>query len=205
MLTVKQREVWNFIQNYFRQHGCSPTASEIAQALNIKSRGVAHRYIRALESQGLLQLVPNRHRNIVINPPLQTIKPQQTWMLPVMGSIAAGEPIEAVHSVEMIDIGEWLIHKDHFALRVKGDSMIDEGIHDGDVVVCKSATHAENGQIVVALIDNYRATLKRFFLAGNQQVQLKPANQEMESLVYDMDRITIQGIYLGLLGKSHIT
>jgi repressor LexA len=119
--------------------------------------------------------------------------------LPLMGSIAAGSPIEAITQQETIDVSQIFLGPNRFALRVKGDSMIDEGILDGDIVVCEKADNASNGQIVVALIDNEQATLKRLQRNQNNSITLLPANAKHKPQSYPADRVNIQGIFVGLL------
>ncbi|MCB1827393.1 MAG: transcriptional repressor LexA [Coxiellaceae bacterium] len=197
MLTLSQRKTEEFIRKFFDKHGYAPTASEIAEGIGIKSRGVVHRYLKALEEAGRIALTPKRHRNIRILDPVKTLLADLTPM-PLLGSIAAGQPIEAIPQQDSIDVASIFVGPNRYALKVKGDSMIDEGILDGDVVICERANVANNGQIVVALIDQEEATLKR--LESKQgMVTLHPANSRLKPMEYDSDRVTIQGIYIGLV------
>ena len=150
MLTLKQRAVYQFIQDFVQSHDYAPTGSEIAKAIGITSCGVVHRYLRALEEVGLIKLEPKRHRNIKL---CSVEQGSSSNVIPLLGTIAAGLPIEAVQVAECIDVTSDLAGDNHFALRVRGDSMQDEHILEGDIVVCKHADIADNGQIVVALID----------------------------------------------------
>lgn len=193
MLTLTQRKTYEFIQQFFHQHDHAPTAAEIAQGIGIKSRGVVHRYLKALVGADLIRLLPKRHRNI------QLLASASSASLPLVGAIAAGQPIEAIEQQETIDVASIFLGANRYALKVKGDSMIEDGIFDGDVVVCERTQTPEEGQIVVALIDNEQATLKRFYRNANNTITLLPANSEHQPMIYPAERVQVQGIYVGLL------
>lgn len=195
MLTLGQKKVFQFIKDFHLRHGYSPTMAEIARAIGINSRGVAHRYVKALADEGLIQIIPNRHRNIQVIAGEQTSNRQ----LPLIGKIAAGRPIEAIPQKETIDIIDVFLGDQRFALQVVGDSMIEEGIHDGDYVVCEKAEYARNGQIVVALVDGSEATLKKIQNNLDRTVTLIPANSKLHPTIYPAERVQIQGIFVGLL------
>lgn len=195
MLTLSQKKTLNFITDFINRHDYAPTAAEIAAGIGIKSRGVVHRYLRVLESTGFIKLTPKRHRNIHLLDRNQTLPS----ILPLVGEIAAGQPIEAIAQHEAIDVMNIFLGENRFALRVKGDSMIDEGIYDEDIIVCEQTDLAENGQIVVALIDGQEATLKRLQRNLNETITLHPANQGLKPMTYPAERIQIQGLYVGLL------
>lgn len=190
MLTLAQRKTEEFIRKFFKEHNYAPTASEIAEGIGIKSRGVVHRYLKALEDAGRIALTPKRHRNIRLS---------DTGSLPLLGAIAAGQPIEAIPQQESIDVASIFVGANRFALKVKGDSMVDEGILDGDIVICEKRETADNGQIVVALIDREEATLKRLQCNLDKTVTLHPANSALKPMVYPASRVAIQGIYIGLV------
>ncbi len=196
MLTRGQRRTYDFIKDFVDQNEFAPTAAEIAAGIGIKSRGVVHRYLKALEEADRIALIPKRHRNIKLIDTAAQFSAK--GCVPLIGAIAAGEPIEAIADADPIDVSELFLGEGHYALRVKGDSMIDEGIFDGDIVVCKQAKTARNGQIVVALIDQQQATLKRF-QQKNGMIILHPANQDLSPMLFDSSRVTIQGTYIGLL------
>lgn len=191
MLTNKQNQVLKMIRDYYAEHGQSPTIAEIADHLGIQSRGMAHRHVKNLEKAGWLTLLPKRWRNIQLH--------QDFSQLPIVGKIAAGSPIEAIESHEEFDLVDWFLGPGRYALKVEGDSMMEEGILNGDVIVCQSAQTARSGQIVVALIDNSSATLKRIAYPDTDHICLIPANKEYNDQVYHASRITIQGIFVGLL------
>jgi repressor LexA len=195
MLTLGQRRTYDFIKKFLGENDYAPTAAEIAAGTGIKSRGVVHRYLKALAAAGKIHLTPKRHRNIsLINEVIAGIK-----SLPLVGAIAAGCPIEAITDADPIDVSKIFLGEQRYALKVRGDSMIDEGIFDGDIVVCEQADDASNGQIVVAIIDDQEATLKRLEKSNDGQVVLHPANERLEPMVFDATRVKIQGIYVGLL------
>lgn len=200
MLTKAQHNVFEFIKKFIQENNFSPTSAEIAEAIGIKSRGVVYRYLKALAENNLIELTPNRHRNIKLA--AQSLKDSivAKLQIPLLGYIAAGQPIEAVEQNEYIEVNDIFSGSHHYALKVKGDSMQEEGILDGDVVICQHASAAYNGQIVVALVDNQEATLKRLrYDEGKRHVSLIPANQAYETMIYEADRVKIQGIYVGLL------
>lgn len=201
MLTLSQRRTFEFIKHFIHKNDYAPTAAEIADGIGIKSRGVVHRYLKILQNAGLIALTPKRHRNIsLLCNSLDTAKANRE--LPLVGSIAAGKPIEAIAQNETIDVMNVFLGDNRFALRVKGDSMIDDGIHDGDIIVCEKSDNADDGQIVVALIDEQEATLKRLQRGSSQTVTLHPSNPSLKPMVYPADQVQIQGIYIGLLRFS---
>ena len=193
MLTEKQHQTFRFIEQYIEEFGYAPTTAEIAMGISIKSRGVVYRYLQVLQSAGLISLIPGKRRNIVI---------QQKAVLPLVGKIAAGLPIEAINNAEELDILSMFIGDGRYALEVQGDSMIEEGIFDGDIVVCQESAAARDQQIVVALVDNENATLKRFKNNQDGTVTLFPANSSHSPQTYESHRVTIQGIFVGLLRLS---
>lgn len=202
MLTLSQQRTYQFIQEFVKDHDYSPTVSEIAQGTGLRSRGVIYRYLKALAQAGYIELIPKRHRNIKLLPdPVTTSSPLSTseTSIPLLGAIAAGQPIEAIEDTQSINLLHLFLGEKRYALKVKGDSMIDEGIFDGDIVVCDMAATADNGQIVVALIDQQEVTLKRFLQNANNTITLMPANTALQAITYQSDRITIQGVFIGLL------
>lgn len=199
MLTLSQRKTYAFIQKFFGENDYAPTAAEIAQGIGIKSRGVVHRYLKALASEGLIRLLPKRHRNIQLVASSLMCADQ----LPLMGVIAAGQPIEAIEQHEAVDVASIFLGPNRYALKVQGDSMIDEGIFDGDIVVCERSTTARDGQIVVALVDHDQATLKRLYHNTDKTVTLVPSSPRHKPMVYDEAQVAVQGIYIGLLRFIH--
>lgn len=196
MLTDQQRRTYQFIGEYHDRHGYAPKLGEIAEGIGIRSKGVVHRYIKAIAEEGLIALHPGKHRGIrlVKNHPRTR---EKDLSLPLAGKIAAGRPIEAIPDQEAINLAEFFIGPDCFVLRVQGDSMIEAGILDGDMVIVEKRDYAENGDIVVALIDNDEATLKRLKKNRGGSITLIPANQSMQPISYPARRIQIQGIVVG--------
>lgn len=192
-LTRSEKKTLDYIALYIAQNGIAPTTAEIATGIHIQSRGVVHRYLKGLSEKGYLTLLPNKRRNIVLTPP-----EAENMALPLVGKIAAGLPIEAMPHVDALDLSVFL-GQDRYALKVEGDSMIDEGIWDGDVVVCEKANSARSGTIVVALVDQDAATLKRFYKNEDNTVTLVPANATHQPQIYQAERVAIQGVFVGLL------
>ncbi|ALP53641.1 hypothetical protein Tel_11135 [Candidatus Tenderia electrophaga] len=185
MLTALERKILNFIGEYLRENGGrSPTLSEIGEGCGVKSVGTIHRYIASIEDKGFLEKARSGWRTL--------LAPNE---LPFKGIIAAGKPIEAVEQNESIDLSALLVQPDCFLLKIEGDSMIDSGILDGDLVVIKPAQTASNGQIVVALVDSENASLKEFEKIDNgRRIKLIPHNKRMKAQIYDAGRVEIQGI-----------
>jgi repressor LexA len=195
MLTDSQRKTYQFICDFMEKFGYAPKLPEIAKGIGISSKGVAHRYVQALAKQGLLKLIPHRHRGIELTKQSGIgYKP-----LPLLGKIAAGQPILAVEDEQQLDLASMFSNQDLFALQVKGDSMIDAAILDGDIVLCQKQSVANNGDIVVALIDNQEATLKTFRQMSNGHIALIAANPSMPPKSYDPQRVKIQGVFKGLV------
>ena len=199
MLTETQARVLDFIQRYAAIHNTSPRLREIAEGIGIRSRGVAHRYVQALNEAGYLAVDSGRHRGIR----LLRANPHKTQTtLPLLGKIAAGKPIEAISGQDNLDLAGFFGGENHFAVRVEGDSMIDAGILDGDTVIVEFRETASNGDIVVALIDETETTLKRFQRSREGRfIKLIPANSDMQAMVYEAERVRIQGVLIGQMRK----
>ncbi|MCK4355155.1 transcriptional repressor LexA [Candidatus Parcubacteria bacterium] len=196
MITKKQKEVLDFVKTYSKDNGYAPSLAEIQKKFKMASVSTAHFYISKLKKAGYLEKIKNKARAISIPEKEPLVK------IPLLGIIAAGEPIEAIsQQSEFIAVAKTKLPKngDFYALRVSGNSMIDENIKDGDVVLVKQQEVAENGQRVVALIDNYEATLKKFYKEHNQ-IRLQPANSAYEPIIIRKDRdIKIQGIVIDVI------
>ena len=198
MLTSSEKKTLTFIQKYCIEKGYSPTLTEIAKGIGIKSKGVVHRYIKTLESLNLISISSHRKRGIVLN--LEAYENQSVApIIPLLGRIAAGQPIEAIEGREEINLADFIMNRDRFALQVSGDSMIEAGILDGDTVIIKHQNTAENGDIIVALIDGLEATLKRLKKLPDGMILLIPENKLMEGIIYEAKRIQIQGVVVGQL------
>ena len=194
MLTQLEQRVLEFIRHYIAEHEHSPTLTEIGEALAIKSKGTVHRYVQALTNKGELQHVQRGWRGIRL-----ADTPPRSTTLPLVGRIAAGQPIEAIPDQEELNLSDMFVGRDRYALQVKGDSMIDIGILDGDWVIIEQRHTANDGDIVVALIDEQDATLKRFKRLSNDQVLLIPENTSLSPMQYAPERVRIQGVLVGQL------
>lgn len=214
-LTKKQFQVLSFLDQFIQENGYCPSFEEIGKSLHLSSSATVHKHISTLERKGFLRRDYNRSRSIeILNrvpllgagkprhsaepPPLRGAKDIQ---LPLLGRIAAGRPLEAVPDNESLSLKAFVGSKNVFVLQVKGDSMIDDHICDGDFVVVEKSSAAQNGETVVALIDNGEATLKKFYLEKNGYVRLQPANVEMQPIVVKAKDLTIQGRVIAVLRK----
>ncbi len=206
MLTFQQEKLLKFIIDYQKQNNVTPSFDEMKDGLDLKSKSGIHRIVSALEERGYVKKLNNRARAIEIIKNVNLIDTESgknknnIISIPILGKIAAGLPIEAISdNTNYIELPETLLKKgEYFILNVEGDSMIEAGIFDGDQVVIRKANDANNGEIVVALIDNYEATLKRIFKRG-QQVALQPENSNYKTVIYGPDRIQIQGVLKHLI------
>jgi len=214
MLTAKQRELLLFIDDRLKDDGVSPSFDEMREALDLKSKSGVHRLISALEERGFIRRLPNRARALEVlklpetrSATVTPIRPaapaaaNDTMEIPLHGRIAAGTPIEALQGTETFAVPAALLGPgEHYALEVAGDSMVEEGILDGDFALIRKADTARDGEIVVALIDNEEATLKTFRREGNM-IRLDPANRQYEPQRYDPRRVQIQGRLAGLIRR----
>src|SRR5690349_1652894 len=214
MLTAKQRELLLFIDSRLKEGGISPSFDEMREALDLKAKSGVHRLISALEERGFIRRLPNRARalEVVKIPdsgtssvvPLRPAVPaaaNDTIDIPMHGRIAAGTPIEALQGTENFSVPSALLGTgEHYALEVSGDSMVEEGILDGDFALIRKVDSARDGEIVVALIDNEEATLKTFRREG-RMIRLDPANSRYEPQRYDESRVKIQGRLAGLIRR----
>jgi len=226
MLTAKQKELLLYIHERIKETGVSPSFDEMKEALDLASKSGIHRLITALEERGFLRRLPHRARALEVLKMPDSAAPAAPpkgrgafrpsvvsegrsngsngggYGVPILGQIAAGVPIEALqHEVGRISAPEDLLGTgDHFALEVKGDSMIQAGILDGDVVIIKRTEIAESGDIVVALIDNEEATLKRLRKRGNS-IALEAANPAYETRIFGPDRVRLQGKLVAMIRR----
>ncbi|MDH5357387.1 MAG: transcriptional repressor LexA [Gammaproteobacteria bacterium] len=199
MLTQRQQDTLDFIRNYIQEFGKAPLVSEIAEGLNLTSQGTTHRYIQALVDEGVLERLVGRTRGLRLVGQESGNDEPEAVTLPVMGKIAAGRLVEAVPDESEIDLGEMFSGKGRFVLKVNGDSMIDKAIMSGDWVVIQSQQTARHGDIVVALIDGYDATLKTLLLNDDGTITLMPANVNYEPVTLPAQRVAIQGVVVGQL------
>lgn len=193
MLTDRQSQVYDFIRAYVRRHGAAPKLREIAAHLGISSRGSVHRYLQAIADAGLITVEAERARGIRL-----VEAPQSAGnTLPLLGRIAAGQPIEAIPGQDEIDLSGFFMGPNRFVLRVQGDSMIEAGILPDDMVIVESRNSARDGEMVVALIDGTEATLKHLRHNRDGSITLLPANAALAPLRYSAQRVAIQGVVVG--------
>ena len=203
-ITKRQRQVYDFISDFVQKQGYSPSFDEIGQGLGLSSLATVHKHISNLEKKGLLTRDYNRSRSIDLIAPKGRLKQAMavntTMVLPLLGRIAAGQPIEAVENPETISLADFVGSKEVFVLEVRGDSMQDEHILSGDYVLVEKSKTAHNGEIVVALIDATDATLKRFYREGDN-IRLQPSNKNMQPIMVPAASVQVQGRVIGVLRK----
>jgi len=195
-LTKRQKEVLDFLVAFETKNGYAPSFEEIGKGLKLTSLATVHKHISTLEKKGFIRRGYNQSRSIEI---VQLPKPVKEQVL--VGRIAAGRPLEAVEERETLSLGDFTRGGNSFVLQVKGSSMIEDHIVDGDYVVCEQTQVANPGDIVVALIGGEDATLKRFYREGPGKIRLQPANSQMAPIVVPANTIKIQGRVIGVLRK----
>jgi len=198
-ITARQRRVLDYIRHYFEVNQEAPTIAEIGKEFGMTSSASAHHVVSILEREGLIRRIPNVSRGIEI---VEETTSVEKYEIPLLGVVAAGAPIEAVLNYETVCIPRDMMREGRmFALRVRGDSMIDEQIRNDDLIILQSRQTAENGQTVVALIDGSDATVKRFYGSRNH-VRLEPANPNYKPIVIrPPERVQIQGAVVGVIRK----
>jgi repressor LexA len=204
-ITRRQREVYDFLQNFIEEHGYSPSFEEIGAGLGLSSLATVHKHISNLQEKGLLKRDYNRSRSIDVMKIRTRAKQaapvsQIDLRLPLLGVIAAGRPLEAVENPESISLGDFTRAKDVYVLQVKGESMQDEHIVDGDYVLVEKTKTARAGEIVVALVSNYETTLKRIYQEG-ESTRLQPSNATMKPIIVPSAEVEVQGRVIGVLRK----
>jgi len=214
-LTQKQKDLLLLIDRKIKAVGVPPSYDEMKDALGLASKSGIHRLITALEERGFIRRLPNKARALEVlklpedynNAPAPVAANDEYEVpfvgIPFVGKIAAGNPIAAIEdSYNMISVPPNMMGPDHFALEIEGESMIEAGILDGDIVIVKKANTARNNQIVVALVDQEEATLKRIYKTG-QTIELIPENKDFETKTFGPDRVEVQGVLVGLVRKYH--
>jgi len=199
-LTKRQKEILDYLQESLAENGYAPSFEEIASHFGFASLATVHEHLENLRKKGYIRKGYNQSRAIqLVSAPDQTGAVE----LPLLGNVAAGVPIEAIPDQETIAVPEALLGRggQNYVLRVKGDSMIDEQIRDGDYLIVNSRQTAHNGEMVVALVDNESATVKKFYREPGGKVRLQPANPTMSPLIYDASAVTIQGIVVGVIRR----
>jgi repressor LexA len=206
VLTERQRRVMDYIANFLHDNGYSPSFQEIADGVGLNSIATVHKHIATLERKGFLKRGRNQSRSLEPSVRyLQDARRQRggraSLELPLLGRIAAGQPVEALEHPETLSLADFSRQKDVFVLRVKGDSMIEEHILDGDYVLVEKSPRAAEGDIVVALIDGSESTLKRFHRESDGRIRLQPANARMKPIFVQADQVTIQGRLIAVLRR----
>ena len=205
--TQRQKEILDYIQRFIERHGYEPSYAQIARHFGISSKATIAKHIEALEKRGLLA---RSHANgsFGLNVQVEDLAGDATCEVRLLGRVAAGAPLETItdNSMETIGVPRFLLGRVRpervYALRVSGDSMIDEHICDGDIALIENRTEARDGEIVVALVENSRATLKRFHRIG-PEVELRPANSSHAPIRLHASKVSVQGIFRGLLRPAH--
>ena len=202
--TQRQKEILDYITRFLARHGHEPSYAQIARHFGVSSKATIAKHITALEKRGLIKRL-HEDGSFALTVKVEEASSDAVCEVAVLGRIAAGAPIDAINDMEMICVPRFLLGRVRpervYALRVKGDSMIDEHICDGDIALIENRTEARDGEIVVALIDGARATLKRLFRFGSE-VELRPANSQHETIRVPASQVLIQGIFRGLLRPS---
>jgi len=204
-LTKRQRQIYDYISDFVSRNGYSPSFEEIGDGMGLSSLATVHKHVSNLEKKGLLKRDYNRSRSIDVLPPKGSLKKAMAAMpppleLPLMGRIAAGRPIEAVENPETLSLSDFTSSKDVYVLKVMGESMQDEHIVEGDYVIVEKAENARNGEIVVAVVNNDDATLKRIYHEG-ENTRLQPSNAKMQPIIVPSRSVQVQGRVIGVLRK----
>jgi len=205
-ITKRQREIYDFIARFVAERGYSPSFEEIGAGTDLSSLATVHKHITNLEKKGLLKRDYNRSRSIDVLPPRGALKKSMevaastAMELPLMGRIAAGRPVEALQNPETISFADFTRSKEVFVLQVKGDSMQDEAILDGDYILVEKTSAVRNGEIVVALVDGLESTLKRIYKESDK-VRLQPSNAAMQPVIVPAAAVQVQGRVIGVLRK----
>ena len=198
-LTKRQKEILDFIRDFLEEHGYAPSFEEIAERFGYASLATVHEHLENLRAKGYIRKGYNESRSIEVVPTQMSVS---AVAVPLLGNVAAGVPIEAIEEQETVAVPEDMIGRgEHYVLRVNGDSMIEEQIRDGDYLVVKQRETAENGDMVVALVDHESATVKKFYRETDGRVRLQPANAAMQPMYFGPDRIVVQGIVVGVIRR----
>jgi len=210
-LTRRQWQVLDFIGRFIHRRGYSPSYEEICEGLDLSSLATVHKHVSTLEEKGFLKRGEHQSRSIELGARYHQERRKRarkqrpvavaTGALPLVGRIAAGRPLEAIENPESISLADFAGKKEVFVLQVKGDSMIEEHILDGDYILVERANTAQNGDVVVALVGESEATLKRFYREADGRVRLQPANVAMAPIVVPANAVQIQGRLIGVLRR----
>ncbi len=199
-LTRRQREILTYLRSYSEQRGYAPSFEEIAEHFNYNSLATVHEHLTNLERKGYIRRSYNESRAIEILPSEVL---QHAVVLPLFGSVAAGAPIEAIQGDETIAVPEDFVRRsgEHFVLKVRGNSMIDEQIRDGDFVIVNERRTADDGEMVIALLNGSGATVKRFYRERDGRIRLQPANDQLTPMYVHENDILVQGVVVGVIRR----
>jgi repressor LexA len=201
-LTKRQKQVMDFIAHFVDENGYSPSYEEIAQGLDLASLATVHKHILALESKNYVKRGFNRSRSLDLGPKyMQEHRRHREMEIPLLGRIAAGRPVESVEQRATLNFADFAGHRDTYALEVRGDSMIDDHICDGDMILVERTSEVRDGEIVVALISGAETTLKRIYREPGGRVRLQPANASLQPIYVQQSELQIQGRLLAVLRK----
>lgn len=201
-LTKRQKEVVDFIAKFVDDNGYSPSYEEIAHGLNLASLATVHKHISALETKNYLKRGFNRSRSLDMGPRyIQEHRRQRELEIPLLGKIAAGQPVEAVENRATLNFADFAGNRDTYALEVRGDSMIEDHICDGDMILVERTADVRDGEIVVALVSGVETTLKRIYREAGNRIRLQPANSSLQPIYVPASEVQIQGRLLAVLRK----
>ncbi len=198
-LTRRQKEILDFLTRHIGRKGYAPTIEEIGDHFGLSSLATVHKHLTNLQGKGLIKRAWNRSRALELVPTEVAVRAVE---LPLLGRVAAGTPIEAIASTETIYVPEDMLGRgETYVLQVKGDSMIDEQIRDGDYVIVENRKVARDGEMVIALLEGENVTLKKLYREGDGRVRLQPANSRMRPILVHEDDLRVQGVVIGVLRK----
>ena len=198
-LTRRQKEILDYLGRYIERRGYAPTIEEIGEHFGLSSLATVHKHLSNLQEKGLVKRAWNRSRALELVPAKVEVRAVE---LPLLGRVAAGTPMEAVTGTETIFVPEDMVgRRDTYVLQVKGDSMIDEQIRDGDYVIVEDRTSVRDGEMVIALVGGDSVTLKKLYREGEGRIRLQPANRRMKPIFVDQDDLRVQGVVIGVLRK----
>jgi repressor LexA len=198
-LTRRQKEILDFLGTHIEEKGYAPTIEEIGDKFGLRSLATVHKHLSNLQDKGLIKRAWNRSRALELVPTQVRV---QAVELPLLGRVAAGSPIEAIQSTETIFVPEDMVGRGRtYVLQVKGESMIEEQIRDGDYVIVEDRTVARDGEMVIALLGGENVTLKKLYREPAGRLRLQPANSQMEPILVNAEDVRIQGVVIGVLRK----
>lgn len=199
-LTRRQRQILDYLNSYSGEHGYAPSFEEIAEHFNYNSLATVHEHLTNIERKGYIKRTYNESRAIEILPSDVISRAVE---IPLLGAVAAGSPIDVSTSDETVSVPEEFVRRpgNHYALRVRGQSMIDDQIRDGDLVVVNDRNSADNGEMVIAMLEGSSATVKRYYRERDGRIRLQPSNDQMAPIYVREDQMQVRGIVVGVLRR----